>query len=143
MAIFDPKDLTEAYEDARRFGHSGGIVGMLRPAPTILDTHYMIPRKVYDALRVDERLLKTCESSAPETQARHDIMVTRNTYIVKEAPLYREPRTGDMECMLEDINRVEPTPYSKFKGLQGKIALMVKREFEKMALQAIRKGSFR
>lgn len=132
--LFTKDQLDEALREKY---HSGGFV-KLRPMemPRILDIEYKLPRHLVERMRVPACMLESVgPTTATEVLVRAEHARTHIQYVANEMPLRREPRTGDMELMIADIDAVEITPYSKFKGLLGRMMMQVLRDFEKRSVQ--------
>lgn len=148
------------------FFHSGGVVGKppgLGPdeLPVILKPHAQrFPPSPSDRRGAHneflahvaratalpgEMIIESNPSHATEIKVREDLFITKNIWSFDaRSGFYPKPRTGDMQTMIEDIDRVEETRFSKFDrvetSVRNKMQKAVKQAMEERFLAAANYG---
>lgn len=134
------KDYQEYLIDSLRSrGEKSVFSDMMRQRDRVVSDTFVLPVRMQESSKTSAREVEI--QTAVQTLKFHKAV----EYVNVEAPLFKRPFTGDMEMMIADIDRVEITPASEFRGLKGLVALtmrrIVKQQMENLILSAIKGNS--
>ncbi len=123
-------------------GFVGGIADIMRVPPAIIMTDYPMSRTAATKLQIEESMRRLKPHRDAVNQAIKTVITVQLDSFLKR--IHLRPHTGDMQTMVDDIDRQEITPHSKSREIHEKvnhlIGQKVKQALDEMALKAIRGG---